>query len=291
MSTTQQQKEYYEKYWAEGRTGYSGDSQGYAANFRNWMHAELKDLPRDAKLLEVGCGDGAFTKTLAEYSQYVTAIDISASQIEQNSKHYPEIFFLQHDVSERLPFEDESFDAIWCSEVLEHLFDPGFALGEMYRVKVRDGRLLVTVPYHGRINNLQIAMLRLDENIAPTQPSGSSRGTRCATGGQGRFTGIETHTCGMNRPLQDLFVPRTFSSRLEAMIWRIHRPANLLANQRHHVRIAITSGMGTAAEAEHEAKDFIGLGLLFVATIGVVGVTTVSQRARRQPSFSWSRPV
>lgn len=209
MSTTQQQKEYYEKYWAEGRTGYSGDSQGYAANFRNWMHAELKDLPRDAKLLEVGCGDGAFTKTLAEYSQYVTAIDISAGQIEQNSKHYPEIFFLQHDVSERLPFEDESFDAIWCSEVLEHLFDPGFALREMYRVMVPDGRLLVTVPYHGRFKNLLIAMCRWDEHFAPTQPHLRffTRNTLQQLAGRAGFTGIETHTCGMNRPLRDLFVP------------------------------------------------------------------------------------
>src|SRR5271169_3958306 len=157
MNAIQQQKDYYEAYWTSGRAQYSGDHQGYAGNFRNWMHAQLRDIAGNATILEVGCGDGSFTRSLAEHSPRVTAVDISASQIERNARARPEIKFLQHDVAQALPFADEAFDVIWCSEVLEHLFGPGFALREMQRVLARGGRLLVTVPYHGLFKDVLIA--------------------------------------------------------------------------------------------------------------------------------------
>jgi len=208
MNTVQPHKEYYEKYWAEGRAGYSGESQGYATNFRNWMHAELSDLPRSARILEVGCGDGAFTRSLAEYSSAITAVDISHGQIEQNARAYPEISFLQHDVSARFPFDDDAFDVIWCSEVLEHLFDPNFALREIHRVMAPGGRLLVTVPYHGLFKNVLIALFKWDEHFAPTHPHIRffTQNTLKQSVASAGFTEIQTRTCGMSKPLRDLFI-------------------------------------------------------------------------------------
>lgn len=45
-----------------------------------------------------------------------------------------------------LPWQDESFDAIVCCEVLEHLPDHESALIEIFRVLKKEGLLLVTVP-------------------------------------------------------------------------------------------------------------------------------------------------
>lgn len=208
MNAIPQQKSYYEKYWTEGRDGYSGDKQGYAANFRKWMHAELPGLSQKSEVLEVGCGDASFTRNLAEYSPRVTAIDISMDQIELNARAHPEINFLQHDVAEPFPFKDGTFDVIWCSEVLEHLFDPGFALREMHRVMAPGGKLLVTVPYHGLFKDVLIALCRWDEHFAPNNPhirfftvATLKRLTESAG-----FRAIETRTCGMNKPLRDLFI-------------------------------------------------------------------------------------
>ena len=208
MNAIQQQKSYYEKYWTDGRDHYSGNQQGYADNFRHWMRAELEGLSHHSEVLEVGCGDASFTRSLAAFSPRVTAIDISMDQIERNAREHPEINFLQHDVAESFPFADEKFEVIWCSEVLEHLFDPGFALREMHRVMAPGGKLLVTVPYHGVFKDVLIALFRWDEHFAPNNPHIRffTRNTLKNLVGSAGFREVETRTCGMNKPLRDLLV-------------------------------------------------------------------------------------
>ncbi|HWV98974.1 MAG TPA: class I SAM-dependent methyltransferase [Candidatus Acidoferrum sp.] len=208
MNAIRQQQDYYEKYWTTGHAQYSGDNQGYAANLRSWMHAQLRDTTADAAILEVGCGDGSFTRSLAEHSSRVTAVDISASQIERNARAHPEISFVQHDVAQPLPFANETFDVIWCSEVLEHLFAPGFALREMQRVLAHGGQLLATVPYHGVFKDVLIALFRWDEHFSPANPHIRffTRKTLSLLAASEGFVEVETTTCGMNRPLRDLIV-------------------------------------------------------------------------------------
>jgi SAM-dependent methyltransferase len=135
-------------------------------------------------------------------------VDISASQIARNASAHPEIAFLQHDLAQPLPFEEGTFEVVWCSEVLEHLFDPGFAVKEMQRVLNRGGRLLVTVPYHGIFKDVLIALFKWDEHFAPNNPHIRffTRKTLSGLAAAAGFAGIETTTCGMNRPLRDLFV-------------------------------------------------------------------------------------
>ena len=209
MNATQQQKDYYEDYWTTGHGQYSGDLQGYATNLRSWMRAELREIADDAPILEVGCGDGSFTRNLAVLSSRVTAVDISASQIERNARAHPEIKFVQHDVAQPFPFADGAFAVIWCSEVLEHLFDPGVALREMHRVLAPGGRLLVTVPYHGMFKDVLIALFKWDEHFSPTNPHIRffTRKTLSHLTSSAGFQNIETKTCGMNKPLRDVFVP------------------------------------------------------------------------------------
>ena len=208
MNAIEQHKEYYENYWTAGHDQFSGDNQGYAGNLRKWMGAQLRDIKPDAAILEVGCGDASFTRNLAVHSPRVTALDISASQIERNARAHPGIRFVQHDLARPLPFPDAAFDVIWCSEVLEHLFDPGLALREMHRVLTHGGRLLVTVPYHGLVKDVLIALFKWEEHFSPTNPHIRffTRHTLSKLAASSGWVEIQTSTCGMNKPFRDLII-------------------------------------------------------------------------------------
>ncbi len=207
--TVEQNKKYYDNYWAAGRKTFSGSNQGYAPNLRRWMADELRDLPRTTPVIEVGCGDASFTTDLAGRFDGVTAIDISAGQIADNAVRFPHVTFRQHDVSQRFPFADATFEVVWCSEVLEHLFEPEYALREMHRILRPGGRLLVTVPYHGRWKNLLIALFKWDEHFVPSNPHIRFYTNRSLSliAEKAGFGDIRIKTCGMGKPLRDLFVP------------------------------------------------------------------------------------
>jgi ubiquinone/menaquinone biosynthesis C-methylase UbiE len=66
-----------------------------------------------------------------------------------------------------LPFGHGEFDLVWCSEVLEHIPDVAAVLHEVRRVLKRGGRLLLTVPHHGRLQAAVIALTRFDAHFDP----------------------------------------------------------------------------------------------------------------------------
>ncbi|HEV3409130.1 MAG TPA: class I SAM-dependent methyltransferase [Chthoniobacterales bacterium] len=203
------QQTYYDRYWTEDPERYSGSRAGYAPNFRRWMAKNLDSFPHEEALLEVGCGDASFTSDLARYSDDVTALDISAEQVALNAAKLPQVRFLVHDLAQPLPFQENTFGAIWCSEVLEHLFDPAFALREMFRVLKPGGLLLVTVPYHGLFKNVCIALFKWDHHFDPEYPHIRffTRNTLGNLARKAGFAEIELETCGMRQPLRDFFIP------------------------------------------------------------------------------------
>lgn len=95
------------------------------------------------RILDVGCGDGYFAKLLGEVSEAkeVYGIEISSEAVELAVKNGVKAF--QMDLQEDgFPFEDNYFDAIFCGEIIEHIFNPDRFLLEVYRV-LRNGGLCV----------------------------------------------------------------------------------------------------------------------------------------------------
>lgn len=109
-------------------------------NFLNEYY-KLKDQLGDM-ILDAGCGTGLITRHLPKNS---TGIDINPRHIEKAKINAPLINFLVADL-EHLPFPDNHFSTIICTEVIEHFPDPEKPLQELSRVLKRGGYLLGTVP-------------------------------------------------------------------------------------------------------------------------------------------------
>jgi SAM-dependent methyltransferase len=88
------------------------------------------------RALDVGAREGHQTRWLRERGYDVTSLDIEPQ--------FPEC--LAANVDEGLPFEEESFDLVWCAEVIEHLKDPEHALREFRRVTKPGGDIVLTTP-------------------------------------------------------------------------------------------------------------------------------------------------
>jgi SAM-dependent methyltransferase len=141
-----------------------------SAHLREWMEQGMKGLARDSAVLAVGCEQAFLAPQLAQYSADVTVLDTCGGQIAQLARRFPEISFVQHQLAHRLPFGHESFDAVWCCEFLDRVFDPAAALLELGRVLTPGGQLLLTVPNHGTVHSLFGVFFGDEEPAATAHP-------------------------------------------------------------------------------------------------------------------------
>ncbi|MHC4122210.1 MAG: class I SAM-dependent methyltransferase [Planctomycetota bacterium] len=84
------------------------------------------------RILDVGCGNGFFTRPLAQWAN-CTAFDFSERMLELNPI---EVVKVCGDVLD-MPFSDNSFDLVFCSNLLHHVSNPLAAVLEMKRVSSR----------------------------------------------------------------------------------------------------------------------------------------------------------
>ncbi len=111
----------------------------------------IRDQVRPGDLvLDLGCGDGAFTAILVEAGGQVIGADVAQAALDRAASHHPGLDFRRVAIDEPLPFEDSQFDLVWASEVIEHVADTAPWLSEVRRVLAPGGRLLLTTPSHGR---------------------------------------------------------------------------------------------------------------------------------------------
>ena len=105
----------------------------------------------DCTVLDVGCGTGRPACLLASRfnAQRVVGIDVGAFQVERAREAAGEqglsgkMSFQQVDGS-HLPFNAESFDAVFSKDVIVHVEDKIGLFAEMFRVLRPDGRLIIS---------------------------------------------------------------------------------------------------------------------------------------------------
>ena len=106
--------------------------------------------PNGGRFLEVGCGTGRIAIGVAKYTEKIriVGVDLSDSMLvvakdnatKEGVNH--RVQFKYADAKD-MPFEDDTFDAVFCHNMLHHLHDPLPVIREMKRVAKQDGALLV----------------------------------------------------------------------------------------------------------------------------------------------------
>ncbi len=115
------------------------------------------------RVLDLGCGTGELTATLAQAGVQAIGIEVSRAALRRARARHPGLDFRLAPIDGPLPLRDGSLDLVWSSEVIEHVADTASWLSEIRRVLAPGGRVLLTTPGHGR---LRIALRGL-EHYAP----------------------------------------------------------------------------------------------------------------------------
>lgn len=114
------------------------------ANFYREAFKILRNINPES-ILDVGAGEGFSLSKLQEegIGKRLEGIEYMDEAIELGKKQYPDIKIKKGDIY-KLPYKNNSFDIIICTEVLEHLDRPDEALNELKRVSKK--YLLLSVP-------------------------------------------------------------------------------------------------------------------------------------------------
>ena len=103
------------------------------------------------RVLDIGSGAGTFTAWLGRIGANPLGAEVAEAAVRRARAAHPELEFRLVPIDGPLPLEDNEFDVVWASEVIEHVADTGRWLSEVRRVLRPSGRLLATTPSHGRL--------------------------------------------------------------------------------------------------------------------------------------------
>ncbi len=116
------------------KTGINPARFGY---FEQILTRQLRLTLSGLRVLDVGCGGGILSETFAEAGCQVSGIDPASASLEAARAHAAqsglEIDYQQAG-GEAIPFPPNSFDAVLCCDVLEHVDDLPQVISELARV-------------------------------------------------------------------------------------------------------------------------------------------------------------
>lgn len=117
---------------------------------RTYENAALAGLvqmvdPRHRRILDLGSGAGANMQMLSEFGHQPLGLTLSASEAKLCAGNgFPTV--IADASANYLPFVDESFEAVLCCHVLEHLADPVRVLDSIRRLLKPEGAVYLALP-------------------------------------------------------------------------------------------------------------------------------------------------
>jgi SAM-dependent methyltransferase len=118
-----------------------------------WFHARRRicqtvldqaELPKNAEILEAGCGSGGNLSLLAHYGRVFAFEPYAEARAAAKSRGIGDI--IEGGLPDNIPFADKQFDAVFMSDVLEHVKDDAASLAAVCARTKPGGTLVLTVP-------------------------------------------------------------------------------------------------------------------------------------------------
>ena len=119
------------------------------SNRVRWLESILKSIPSGHSILDAGAGEQQFKKfcshlnyTSQDIAEYTGEGDIG---LQTGTWQFGKLDIISDIID--IPRPDSSFDAILCTEVLEHIPDPAKAIIEFSRLLKSEGHLIISAPF------------------------------------------------------------------------------------------------------------------------------------------------
>ena len=133
----------------------------------------LANLPVDLQgtALDIGCGTGIHTQTLASKGAAATGVDIAEGMLAQARKMYSDPIFVEGSAVD-LPFSDSQFSTVFSSMALQWVSDTRLVANEIARVLEKSGIAELAIMVAGSFSELKtarkVAQLPQAETYMPT---------------------------------------------------------------------------------------------------------------------------
>lgn len=120
---------------------------------------EALDFPAgQARLFELGCGNGSVANALRQRGWDVTGVDPSVEGIAQARAAYPELKLYEGSAYDDLADQYGQFPVVLSLEVVEHVYAPRHYARTLFDLLEPGGTAIISTPYHGYWKNLALAL-------------------------------------------------------------------------------------------------------------------------------------
>jgi 2-polyprenyl-3-methyl-5-hydroxy-6-metoxy-1,4-benzoquinol methylase len=145
---------YQEAIWETVPEG--AEPEGFAVR-RSFL---LRNVAPGERVLDVGCGEGAFSAELQHAGARVVGVDVAREPLARASRLHPDLDLRLVDPDGDWGLELSSFDAVWAGEVIEHVADATAWLSQVRSLLRSGGRLILTTPENGPLTFVWMALSR-----------------------------------------------------------------------------------------------------------------------------------
>jgi SAM-dependent methyltransferase len=101
------------------------------------------------RVLDLGCGEGTFSRACLQAGASPVATDFAASMVAATAARSHGSFPIVRASATAIPQRSESVDIVLALDIIEHLYEPAAALDEIHRVLGPGGRLMIATDRDG----------------------------------------------------------------------------------------------------------------------------------------------